>query len=184
MSKIEASDVKIGTILNNEGQLVRVVDKHFMQMQQRAATYTFKVKNIVTGSVNQLQIRSGTVLDLADVTNKSAVYLYNSGDQYSFMEHDTSDMHEIHSSEIEEIIPYLKENLEVYLMMFEGKVLWVLLPKTIQYTIKETVPGVKGDRAQAGKKPATLETGIEVMVPLHKNAGDVVTLNTETREVS
>jgi elongation factor P len=69
------------------------------------------------------------------------------------------------------------------LMIYQGNVLWVILPPTIQYVIKETVPGVKGDRAQAGKKPATLETGLEVQVPLHKNEGDTVTVNTQTGEV-
>jgi elongation factor P len=133
--------------------------------------------------VQQVTFKSGTVLDLADVSRNNAVFLYNAGDIYSFMENDTGEMFELDKSVVEDVIPYLKENLDVFLEKHGDNVLSVLLPITIQYTIKETVPGVKGDRAQAGKKPATLETGLEVQVALHKNEGDMVTINTETGEV-
>jgi elongation factor P len=123
------------------------------------------------------------VLDLADVSRNNAIFLYNAGDIYSFMENDTGEMFELNKSVVEDVIPYLKENLDVFLEKHGDNVLSVLLPITIQYAIKETVPGIKGDRAQAGKKPATLETGLEVQIPLHKNEGDMVTINTETGEV-
>jgi elongation factor P len=74
--------------------------------------------------------------------------------------------------------------MDCYLTVYEGNVIWVLLPPTVSYLIKSTVPGVKWDRAQAGKKPATLETWLEVMIPLHKNEGDSVIVNTETGEAS
>jgi elongation factor P len=78
-------------------------------------------------------------------------------------------MHDLSKDSIEDVVPYLKENMDLYLMVYQGNVLNVILPATVTYTIASTVPGVKGDRAQAGKKPATLETGLEIMVPLHKN---------------
>lgn len=162
---------------------MKVLDLSFMQMQQRQGSYTFKVQNIVTGNVQQVTFKSWTVLDLADVSRMSAVFLYSAGDTYSFMENDTGNMHDLNESVVEDIAPYLKENLDVFLEKHGENVLSVMLPATIQYAIKETVPGVKGDRAQAGKKPATLETGLEVMIPLHKNEGDIVTVNTETGEV-
>jgi elongation factor P len=83
---------------------------------------------------------------------------------------------------IEDIVLYLKENMDLFLMVYKGNVLNVILPATVTYKIASTVPGVKGDRAQAGKKPATLETGLELMVPLHKNEWDEVIVNTETGE--
>ena len=85
------------------------------------------------------------------------------------MENDTGIMHDLDKSIVGDIAPYLKENLDLFLEKHGENVLNVLLPITIQYKIISTVPGVRGDRAQAGKKPATIETGMEVQVPLHKN---------------
>jgi elongation factor P len=181
--KIDVAKAKKNTILDLEGNLMKVLDSSFMQMQQRQGSYTFKVQNIVTGNVQNITFKSGTVLDLADVSRNNAVFLYNAGDNYSFMEHDSGEMYDLDKSVVSDVIPYLKENLDVFLEKHGNNVLSVLLPITVQYMIKETVPGIKGDRAQAGKKPATLETGLEVQIPLHKNEGDMVTVNTETGEV-
>ncbi len=181
-TKLDVSEVKKWAILELNGELFRVVDISFMQCQQRQGNYTLKMKNLVTGGVQNLPFRSGTVLDKADVITKNAVYLYNSGDSYSFMENDSGEMHDLSKDSIEDVVPYLKENMDLFLMVYKGSVLNVILPATVTYTIKSTVPGVKGDRAQAGKKPATLETGLEIMVPLHKNEGDEVMVNTETGE--
>jgi elongation factor P len=93
-------------------------------------------------------------------------------------------MHDLDKDSIEDVIPYLKENMDLFLMVYQGNVLNVILPATVTYKIASTVPGVKGDRAQAGKKPATLESGLEIMIPLHKNEGDEVTVNTETGDVA
>jgi len=155
-----------------------------MQMQQRQGSYTYKLRNLVTGGVQNLTFKSGTLLEQADVMTKNAVYLYNSGDTYSFMENDTGEMHDLNKNMVEDITGYLKENMDCYITLYKGNVIGVILPVTVSYTIKSTVPGVKGDRAQAGKKPATLETGLEIMIPLHKNEGDMVTINTSTGEAN
>lgn len=183
-TKIDVSDAKKWTILELDGNLFKVVDSSFMQCQQRQGNYTLKLKNLVTGGVQNLPFRSGTTLDKADVITKNAIYLYNSGDSYSFMENDSGEMHDLNKESIEDVVPYLKENMDLYLMVYQGNVLNVILTATVTYTITSTVPGVKWDRAQAGKKPATLETGLEIMVPLHKNEGDEVTINTETGDVA
>ncbi len=181
--KIDVAKVKKNTILDLDGNLMKVLDSSFMQMQQRQGSYTFKVQNIITGNVQNVTFKSGTALDLADVSKMTAVFLYNAGDTYSFMENDTGNMHDLDKSVVEDVIPYLKENLDVFLEKHGDEVLSVLLPITIQYKVTETVPGIRGDRSTAGKKPATLETGLEVMIALHKNEGDMVTVNTETGEV-
>lgn len=182
--KIDVAKVKKNTILDLDGNLMKVLDTAFMQMQQRQGSYTFKAQNIITGNVQNVTFKSGTVLDLADVSKMTAVFLYNAWDTYSFMENDTGEMHDLDKSVVEDVAPYLKENLDVFLEKHGDNVLSVLLPITIQYKIVETVPGVKGDRAQAGKKPATLETGLVVQIPLHKNEGDIVSVNTETGDVA
>ena len=124
--------------------------------------------------------KSGSVIEKADVITKSAIFLYNAGDTYTFMENDSGEMYELDKEKVDDITGYLKENMDCYVMVYKGNVISVILPPTVSYTIASTVPGVKGDRAQAGKKPATIETGLEIMIPLYKNEGDTVTLNTLT----
>jgi elongation factor P len=100
------------------------------------------------------------------------------------MENDTGEIYELEEDMIDDIVLYLKEGLDCYLMKHEGNIINILLPSTISYIITQTVPGLKGDRSSAGKKPATLETGLEVQIPLHKEEGQSVTVNTMTGEAS
>jgi elongation factor P len=141
--KIDVAKMKKGTIVDLDGSLMKVLDMSFMQMQQRQGSYTFKVQNIVTGNVQQVAFKSGTALDLADVSRMSAVFLYVAGDTYSFMENDTGVMHDLDKSVVEDVAGYLKENLDVFLEKHGENVLSVMLPATIQYAIKETVPGIR-----------------------------------------
>lgn len=182
--KIVTSDIKKGTMLEIDGQLYKVIDFAFMQMQQRQWSYTYKLRNMITGGVVNMTFKSGTLLEKADVMTKNAVFLYAAGDNYTFMENDTGEMRELPKEDIEESISYLKENMDCYMTIYKGNVIGIILPPTVSYIIKSTVPGVKGDRAQAGKKPAILETWLEVQVPLHKQEGQTVLINTLTGEAS
>lgn len=180
--KIDISKAKKWVILNIEWQLYRLIDHSFTSMQQRAGTYTLRLKNILTWwTVNQ-NFKSWTVLDTADVNTKNAIFLYNNWTTYSFMENDNSEIYDLEAEDIDDVIPYLKENLDVFLMIYEGKVLWVILPTVVSYKVIETVPWVKWDRARAGKKPWKLETWLEIMIPLHINEWDEVKVNTATGE--
>ncbi len=182
--KIDTSEVKKGTILQVEGKLWKVIDMSHTHTGRGSATYTFKAKDIVNGGSQNLTYKSGTTLESADVATKNAVYLYQAGENYVFMENDTSEMHELTDEVIEDAIPYLKENLDSFVMIFNDQVIGVILPNTIEYTVTSTVPGVKGDRSSAGKKPATLENGLEVQVPLHISEGATVRVNTVSGDVS
>lgn len=182
--KIITSDIKKWTMLEIEGQLYKVIDFSFMQMQQRQGSYTYKLRNMISWWVQNMTFKSGTLLEQADVMTKNAIFLYAAGDNYTFMENDTGEMRELNKEDIQESIPYLKENMDCYMTLYKGDVIGVILPPTISYKIVSTVPGVKGDRAQAGKKPAILETGLEVQVPLHKEAWQTVVVNTLTGDAS
>lgn len=182
--KITTSDVKIGTILNLDGKLCKVTEMSHTHMGRGGATDSYKVKDIVTGKTFVHTVNAGTVMEAEEVNQNRAMFLYQNGDTYSFMQTDSGEMYDLNESLVDDVAEYLKENLEVYLMIHNGNVLWVILPATIEYTITETVPGIKGDRAQAGKKPATLETGMEVMVPIHKEVGQTVVVNTLTGDAA
>ena len=183
--KIDTSKIKKWTILKIDDKLFRVLDFSYMQMQQRQGSFSYKMRNLVTWWVQMMTYKSWTVLDQAEVQTKNAIFLYKNWDTYSFMENDSWEMHDLSADIVwEDIIWYLKDNLDVFLTVNEWNVLWVILPNTASYKIIATVPGVKWDRAQAWKKPATIETWIEIMVPLHKNEGDTVTVNTLTGDIN
>lgn len=182
MAKLNVSDVKKGKILKIEDKLYKVVDTSHTHMGRGGATYSFKVKDILLGKTNTFTYQNSAILEEAEVQTNNGMFLYSAGENYSFMENDTWEMYDLHEDDVSEVSDYLKENMDVYLMKYEGNVINVLLPNTVSYVIKSTVPGIKGDRAQAGKKPATLETWLEIMVPLHKEEGDTVIVNTVTGE--
>jgi len=182
--KIDTAKVKRWTILKIDGKLFRVTDIWHTHMARWGATYNFKVKDIVSWKTNTFTYNSATLLEEADVRTNSAIYLYNSWNSYTFMENDTWEMYEVDTESIDDVTPYLKDNLDVFLMMYEWNVIGVILPTTIEYTITSTVPGLKGNRSQSGTKPATVESGIEIQVPLHKDEWDTVILNTSTGDVS
>lgn len=179
MVKISTSEVKRWTILKIEWKLFKVTDMSHTHMWRWWATDSFKVKDIVSGKTNVFTYNAWTILEQAEVSTKNAIFLYSAWDTYSFMENDTWEMYDLPKEEIDDVSDYLKENLDVYLMIYESNVIWVILPTTVTYKIISTVPWVKWDRAQAGKKPATIETWLEVMVPLNKNEWDMVIVNTE-----
>ncbi len=184
MGKIDTAKVKRGTILKIDEKLFRVVETGHTHMWRWGATDTFKVKDIVSGKTNVFTYNAGTTLEEAEVQTNAAIFLYQAGDVYSFMENDTGEMYELSEEAVDDVVGFLKENLDVYLMIYEGNVLGVILPTTIEYTITSTVPWVKGNRAQSGTKPATIETGMEIQVPLHKSEWDTVTVNTLTGDAS
>lgn len=182
--KIDTSEVKKGVVLQVDNKLFKVLDIGHTHTGRGSATYSFKVKDIVNGGNQTLTYKSGVTLESAEVLTKNAVYLYNSWDSYTFMENDSSEMYELPADQIEDVIPYLKENLDVFLMIFDENVIGVILPNVIEYTVASTVPGVKGDRSTAGKKPATLENGLEVQISLHLEEGAKVRVNTVTGEMA
>ena len=178
------SDVKKWTILLIDGKLFKVTDTAHTHMWRWWANDTYKVKDIVTWKSNVFTYNSGAILEQAEIATQNAIYLYNSWDTYSFMENDTWEIYDIEKDTIDDIVGYLKENLDVYLQMYQWSVINVILPSTITYKIISTVPGVKWDRAQAGTKPATIETWMEIQVPLYKEEWDEVVVNTLTWNVN
>ncbi len=182
--KISCSDVKRGTILNVEWKLMKVLDISHTHTGRGGATYTFKSKNIIDWGNLNLTYKSTVTLQQAEVATQNALFLYQAGDNFTFMLNDTSEMMELEKSDIEDVVPYLKENLDCFLMIHEENVIGVILPSTIEYTVAQTVPGVKGDRSNAGKKPATMDNGLEVQVPLHVEEWATVRVNTSTWETA
>ena len=115
----------------------------------------------------------------AHIENKSMQYLYASGDTHAFMDNETYEQIEIPTSQIEHELNFIKENITVTIMMFEGEVLGIDLPNHVELEVTETEPGIRGDTVSGGTKDATLETGLVVQVPLFIETGDVLVISTE-----
>lgn len=141
-----------------------------------------KMKNLITGSNLERTFKSGEKFGVPDVEEKEMSYLYKDGDSYNFMDQTTYDQTIITSQDIGSTSNYLTENMIVQVLFFNGRPIGVEVPLQIHLKIQHTDPGVKGDRVSGATKPATLETGLNVNVPLHINIGDVVKVDTRTNE--
>lgn len=183
MGKIDVSEAKKWVVLSVDNQLYRVTETSHTHTGRWWATYTIKGKNIITWSNNTMTYKSGTTLESADVNMMLSTYLYTDGTNYSFMINDTGEIFELSNEVVWDYANYLKENLSCYLMIHEENPIWLKLPDVITYKIISTLPWDKGNRATAGKKPATIETGLEVQVPLFASEGDEVSVNTLTWDV-
>lgn len=180
--KIDVSEVKKWTVLELPEGLYKVSDTSHMHKWRGSATYSFKVKNIQTSQVKNITYKAWSTLDAAEITYKNWQYLYNSWDLYTFMEFDTSELYELGKDIVDDTILYLKDGIDAFLMMYNGGVIWIILPDIMEYKIIETTPWVRWDRAQAGTKEAILETWLKVQVPLHIEEWDNILLNTSTNE--
>jgi len=137
---------------------------------------------LITGSTVEKTFNGGYDLPEADITNVSARYLYQDGNTYAFMNNETFEQYEFTIDKVGDTAGYLVEDTDVYLMCFNDQPTNINLPPVITLEVTETDPGVRGDTAQGGSKPATLKTGKVVQVPLFINPGDKIVINTETGE--
>ena len=152
-----------------------VLEYEQRKMQQRAPTMRIKFRELITGRQVERSF-SGYDVDfkLADVERRSAQYIYDDDDLYYFMDTDTYDQFPLNSEQIADGLQFLVEQIEVDLVLYRDNPVAIELPITVNLEVTETVPGVRGDTAQGGTKPAKLSTGITVQVPLFVNAGETV----------
>ncbi|MBU4342743.1 MAG: elongation factor P [Candidatus Omnitrophica bacterium] len=167
-------------ILNND--LYYVIDHQHVKPGKGGAFVRLKLKNIEHGNVVDRTFKSGEKIEVAYIEKKIIQYLYSSKDVYEFMDHDTYDQIALNGNQLGDMVNYLKENIEVTALMHDNKVLSLEPPIFIDMKITSTEPGIRGDTSRAGTKPATTETGMTITVPLFVNEGDVVRIDTRTKE--
>jgi len=139
-----------------------------------------KIKNLITGQVKEQTFRAGEKIEEVRVVKQAYQYLYNTGDIYYMMDKQSYEQVEVQQSMVEDVKGYLKENIDIDILTEDGKPLVVELPTTVDLEVKQTDPGLKGDTAQGGAKPATMETGLVVQVPLFVEEGDVIRVDTRS----
>lgn len=175
---ISVNDFKTGLTVEIDGGLWRIMDFQHVKPGKGAAFVRSKLRNLRTGAVQEKTFRSNEKVGRAHISNRKMQYLYASADSHVFMDMDNYEQVELNEAQIEEELKYLKENMEVHLIMYGDETLGVELPNTVTLTVSETEPGIKGDTASGGSKPATMETGLVINVPFFVNAGDQLIVNT------
>lgn len=179
---ISTSDFRTGLTIELDDDAYQVVDFQHVKPGKGAAFVRAKVKNIKTGQVLEKTFRAGEKMPAARIDRKDMEYLYEDGLFYHFMDSETYEQTAIDKEIVEEIVPYLKENMEVQISFYGREVVSVDLPNTVDLKVVQTSPDVRGDTASGGGKPATLETGAVINVPFFIKIGDVVKVNTGTGE--
>ncbi|MCA1030699.1 elongation factor P [Bacillus timonensis] len=175
---VSVNDFRTGLTIEVDGGIWRVIDFQHVKPGKGAAFVRSKLRNLRTGAIQEKTFRAGEKVAKAQIENRKMQYLYANGDQHVFMDNESYDQIELPGTTIEYELKFLQENMEVHIMMFQGETLGVELPNTVELKVAETDPGIKGDTASGGSKPATMETGLVVQVPFFINEGDVLIINT------
>lgn len=175
---ISVNDFKTGVTIEVDGGIWRVMEFQHVKPGKGAAFVRSKLRNLRTGSVTEKTFRAGEKVAKAQIDNNKMQYLYANGDMHAFMDTETYDQIELPEKNIEYELKFLQENMEVQVIQFQGEVLGVELPNTVVLEVVQTDPGIKGDTASGGSKPAKLSTGLSVQVPFFINEGDHLIINT------
>lgn len=179
------NDIKKGTVININNELWFVTYFQRVSPGKGSSFVRTKMRNLKTGKVQEMNFKSAESLTFEDVQYKKMQYLYTDGNLYTFMDNMTYDQVSISKADIEENIPYLKEGLEVTVIMHEDQAISIALPQKIEYTIVYTEPAVKGDTASGNVlKEAELDNSLKVKVPSFISQGDKILINTDTGEYS
>jgi len=176
----DTSSFRNGLIMRMDGQLYSIAEFQHVKPGKGGAFVRTKLKKIPEGSVIDRTFRSGEKIEEVRVERHKYQYLYNSGDLYYMMDVETYEQIPLPEKLLEDIIPYMKENTEVAVLLDGTTPLAVELPTFVELVVTETEPGFRGDTAQGGSKSATLETGVVVTVPLFINTGDKLRVATRT----
>jgi elongation factor P len=172
------NDLKNGMTLDLDGVLWNVVEFQHVKPGKGGAFVRSKLKNVLTGQVVERTFNAGVKIDTATVDKREMTYLYADGSDFVFMDTDTYDQIHVPASAVGEAKDYLLENTNATVAIHDNTVLYVELPASVELTITYTEPGVQGDRSTGGTKPATLETGATVQVPLFVTQGEKIKVDT------
>jgi elongation factor P len=176
----DTSIIRNGLIMNQDGEYWSVQEFLHVKPGKGGAFVRTKLKNLLTGQVKDQTFRSGEKITEVRVVRQSYQYLYASGGFYHMMDKTSYEQIEIPEAMLEDVRLFLRENMDIDILMDGDKPLTIELPNFVEMEIKESEPGVRGDTAQGASKPARLESGLVVQVPLFVNQGDVIRVDTRT----
>jgi len=177
---IETNDFRVGTVFEMEGKLLSILSVEHIKLARAGAIIKAKLRNVRDGSIFEQSFRSGEKFKSARIEKSEATYLYAEGNFHHFMDSTTYDQVPLDRSQVQDVLPFLKEGNPVNVLRYEDSVIGIELPVTVDLEVADTEPGVRGDTVSGTTKPARLETGASVHVPLFVNQGDRVRVDTRT----
>ncbi|MGG1660155.1 elongation factor P [Brevibacillus sp. NRS-1366] len=177
---ISVNDFRTGLTIEVDGNIFTVLEFQHVKPGKGAAFVRSKLRNLRSGNTTEMTFRGGEKVNPARIESNTMQYLYASGDEYTFMNTETYEQMTFTRSQIERELRFLKENMNVQIMQYNGETIGIQLPNTVELVVTECEPGVKGDTASNVTKKATLETGFVVNVPLFVEEGERLIIDTRT----
>jgi elongation factor P len=178
---ISTNDFRNGTMFEMDGQLLEIVSVEHIKLARAGAVIKAKLRNLLTGSIFEQSFRSGEKYRTVRIDKSEATYLYADGNHRYFMDTQTYDQVPIDEEVLESVLPLLKEGSSAYLLRYQDRLIGVELPLNVDLKVVSTDPGFKGDTVSGATKPAKLETGATIQVPLFIQPGDVIRVDTRTQ---
>lgn len=179
---ITTSEFKTGMTIELDNDLYVIVEFQHVKPGKGAAFVRTKLKNLKTGGVTEKTFRAGEKVERAIMERREMQYMYNSGDDLFVMDTETYEQMTIDRARLGNDVKYLKENTNISVVFYQEQIIGIELPFFVELAVAETEPGIKGDTASGGSKPATMETGAVVNVPFFINVGDVLRIDTRSGE--
>ncbi|MBR0384092.1 MAG: elongation factor P [Eubacteriaceae bacterium] len=179
---VSAGEFKKGITFEMDGSVFLVVDFQHVKPGKGAAFVRTKIRNVLTGAVTERTFSPTEKFPKAQITTKEMQYLYSDGDLYYFMDLETYEQIPLDHEKVADALLYLKENENATIRFFKGEAFQVNAPNFVELVVTQTEPGFKGDTATGANKPATVETGAQITVPLFVNEGDTIRVDTRTGE--
>jgi len=177
-----AGDFRNGTTFEMDGNVYRIVEFQHVKPGKGAAFVRTKIKNIINNTTMEKTFNPSEKFEEAQITITEMQFLYNDGESYTFMDNNTYEQIELSKDDIEDILPYLKDNMNVKVLSYKGKVFGVEPPLFVELEVVYTEPGIKGATSTGTTKPAKVETGVEFNVPIFVEIGDRIRVDTRTGE--
>ena len=174
------NDLKNGMTLNLDGQLWNVIEFQHVKPGKGGAFVRTKMRSVMSGKVVEKTFNAGVKVEVASVEKRDMQFLYRDGEDFMFMDSTNYDQIRISKQTVGDAVDYLLENADAIVAMHEGNPLFIELPASVELTITYTEPGLQGDRSSGGTKPATVETGITIQVPLFIKQDEKVLVDTRT----
>ena len=179
---ISAGEFRNGVTIEYEGNIYQIIEFQHVKPGKGAAFVRTKVRNVITGGVIERTYSPTDKFEQAFIDRRDMQYSYNDGDIYYFMDSETYEMTPVAAKDLPDTFRFVKENMDVKILSYKGSVFGIEAPNFVELEVTHTEPGLKGNTATNTLKPATLETGAEVRVPLFINEGDVIQIDTRTGE--
>ena len=177
---ISAGDFRNGITIEMDGQVVQIIEFQHVKPGKGAAFVRTKLRNVINGGVTDKTFRPTEKFPAARIDRVDMQYLYDDGEMYNFMNNETFEQIALSHEQIADSMKFVKENETVKVISYQGNVFSVEPPLTVTLEVVHTEPGIKGNTSTGATKPATVETGVEVQVPLFVNIGDKIIISTQT----